>query len=129
MDISFTPLAAPAALASVALIGYMVGQRKRRPQIKLEATDRIDDTNTLIAQVEMVSDQLRRCMATHHSTVARCREKIQRLSEKHADDTDRAHHAHMQEFLGPTQRLSDDIAHAYDELRKHTRALHRLRRR
>ncbi len=131
MDIFITGLAAPVALASVALIGYLVGQREQRQRARkrLDTVNKLNDTNSLIAQVEMVSDQLRRSMATHHSTVTHCRETIQRLSEKHSNDSDRAHHAHLLDFLGPTQRLSDDIAQAYDELRKHSQSLERLRRR
>ncbi len=129
MGIVITGLAAPVALAAVALIGYLVGHRQRQTRANemLQLTSKLDHANALIAQVESVSDQLRRSMATHHSTVTHCREQIQILSERHHSDTDPAHHMHLQEVLGPAKRLSDDIAHAYDELRQHSRSLQRLR--
>lgn len=129
MEFVVTGLAAPVALACVALIGYVVVNRRRRnrAQGKLELNLKLDQANALIARVELVSDQLRRSMANHHSNVSRCRDQIQVLSERHSDDTDQAHHMHLLEVLGPTERLSDEIAHAYDELRQHTRTLRSLR--
>ena len=43
-------------------------------------------------------------MATHHSTVNRCREQIRVLSESHSADSDSAPHMHLQAMLGPTDR-------------------------
>ena len=129
MGIVITGLAAPVALAVVALIGYLVGhhQRRSRANKMLELNSKLDHTNALIAQVESVSDQLRRSMAAHHSTVMRCRDQIELLSRRHANGSEPAHHMQLQDVLGPTQRLSEDIAHAYDELRQHSRSLQRLR--
>ena len=129
MGFVITGLATPVALACVALIGYLVGNRKRRKRAQgmLELNSKLDQANALIARVESVSNQLRQSMATHHSTVTRCREQIQVLSDSHSGDTDLSHHMRLQDVLGPTQRLSDDIAHAYDELRQHTRTLRSLR--
>ena len=130
MDITIIGLTGPVALALVALVGYLVGARQRRreshdpvPPISL------DETDALIDRIASISDQLRQSMATHHSTVNRCREQIRILSESHTADTDNARHMHLQAMLAPTERLSHDIALAYDELRQHTHALTRLRAR
>ncbi len=121
-------LATPVALATVALIGYLVGRRWQRPAEDWETIRRrLEGTNDLIIKVESISDQLRRSMAAHHCTVARFHDQFQVLSEMHSHDTDPAHHMHLQDVLAPTQRLSDDIAQAYDELRQQTQALERLR--
>lgn len=115
-------------LISMGIITYVAGRRQRRRMAErmLELTSRLDHAGTLIARVESISERLRCAMATHHSTLAHCHDEIQVLSDKHSDGADPAHHMHLQEALQPTQRLSDDIAHAYDELRQHTRAFRHL---
>ncbi len=128
-------LATPVALATVALIGYVVGHRRSRqpqPLPDLEAINRtfnqkLQSANDLIIKVESISDQLRRSMAAHHCAVSRAREEFQVLTERHSHDADPAHHMHLQEMMLPTQRLSDDIAQAYDELRQQSQALELLR--
>lgn len=128
MDTWLTGLSAPVALASVALLGYLVGLRqRRRDDAQSGSQEPWDDARLLISQVESVSEQLRCSMAAHHSTVTRCQEQIQRLSQRLRDEPDTVHPAHWEDILAPTQRLTDDIAHAYDELRRHTHALRRLR--
>jgi hypothetical protein len=128
MGILTAGLAAPVALAVVAMIGYLAGRRRKQPSFDWDAINRkLAHANDLIVKAESISDQLRRSMATHHCTVSRFREQFQRLSDQHRQDTDPAHHMHLQEMLGPTERLSDDIALAYDELRQQAQALERLR--
>ncbi len=130
MDLLTTGLAAPVALATVALIGYLAGCRRKQPSVDWETIHhRLESANDLIVKVESISDQLRRSMATHHCTVSRFREQFQRLSDQHSQDTDPAHHMHLLEMLAPAQRLTDDIALAYDELRRQKQALERLRTR
>ncbi|MHB8971633.1 MAG: hypothetical protein ACYC3X_28215 [Pirellulaceae bacterium] len=129
MGLTMTELTMPFAVVLIAFLGYLVGHRRRRRQ---EATPpaphtTTDETDSLIEKIEQLSNQLRRSMATHHSTVSRCREQIRVLSESHLPDSDSAPHMHLQAMLGPTDRLSHDIALAYDELRQHTRDLARLR--
>jgi hypothetical protein len=130
MGIAFIGLTGPVALALVALLGYIVGyhQRRRAPSDNLFLMS-LDQTDALIDKIESISNQLRQSMATHHSAVNRCREQIRVLSESHVSDTDTAPHVHLQALLAPTDRLSQDIALAYDELRQHTHALARLRTR
>jgi diguanylate cyclase len=130
MDITIIGLTSPVALALVALLGYIVGHHQRRPQQQEPPSLlTLDETDALIDEIEGISNQLRQSMATHHVAVSRCREEIRVLSEHHASDPDDAHHMHLQAMLAPTDRLSHDIAQAYDELRQHTHALARLRTR
>ncbi|MGM0489865.1 MAG: hypothetical protein ACQESR_24310 [Planctomycetota bacterium] len=117
-------------LMSMGVTGYLASRRQRRRTAErmLELTSRLDHASTLIARVESISERLRCAMATHHSTLAHCHDQIQVLSDKHSDNADPAHHMHLQDAFQPTQRLSDDIAHAYDELRQHTRAFRHLQK-
>ena len=128
MDITFIGLTGPVALALVALLGYLIGaHQRRRAAGRRGSAMPLDETDALIDRIESISNQLRQSMATHHYTVSRCREQIRVLSERHGSDTDTAPHVHLQTLLAPTDRLSQDIALAYDELRQHTHALARLR--
>ena len=129
MGLTITGLTAPVALALVALVGYLVGRQRRREAMGVPPLPTLAETDALIEKIAHVSNQLRQSMATHHSTVNRCREQIRVLSESHSADSDSAPHMHLQAILGPTERLSHDIALAYDELRQHTRDLARLRTR
>jgi hypothetical protein len=128
MGLIFTGLTAPVALAAVALIGYVVGRARRRPSLDLEEVNRkLSQAHNLIEQVERISNQIRQCMAVHHSTVRRCRERIRVLSESHAPDTESSHHMNLQSMLAPTEELARDMVLAYDELRQHSRVLASLR--
>ncbi|NLX54013.1 MAG: hypothetical protein GXY58_02755 [Planctomycetaceae bacterium] len=130
MDITLLGLTSPAALAAVALLGYIVGRRRRRVAFSSDPLPQLlADTNAVIARIESISNQLRQTMASHHSTVNRCREQIRVLSEGHGPDGDAARHVHLQALLAPTDRLSHDIALAYDELRQQICVLARLRTR
>ena len=128
MELIITGLTAPVALAAVAVIGYLVGRARRRRFFDGRiAAQALEQAGALIEQMEQISNRLRQSMATHHSTVHNCREQIRKLSESHSADTDPSHHMHLQDVLGPADRLSQDIAMAYDELRRHSRALADLR--
>lgn len=131
MGITFIGLTAPVALALVALIGYAFGRRqKRRTRNESLVDAKLLRANQLLDQVESISDRLRRSMAATHSNVSRCCEQIQEMNDRaQASAASAPQRQPLEEILGPTSRLSRDIAHAYDELRRHTRELSRLRSR
>jgi hypothetical protein len=130
MDMTLLGLTGPVALALVALLGYIVGYHQRRVASSSDPSPQLlAETNAVIARIESISNQLRQTMASHHSTVNRCREQIRVLSEGHGSDSDAARHVHLQALLAPTDRLSQDIALAYDELRQQTCVLAQLRMR
>ena len=129
MEIAFIGLSAPVAIALVALIGYWYGRRQRPPNRRTDAIIdlKLHRTIALINQVESISDQLRRSMAIHHSNVNHCREQIRIISEQHDGSVEPHYQDSIKEMLGPTDRLSHDIAVAYDELRQQTNELTQLR--
>lgn len=132
MGLTLVGLATPVALALVACLGYLVGRRSWKEPASATSErggPDLDKTDAIIERIEFISNQLRQSMATHHSTMNRCREQIRLLSEAHSSDSDAAPHMHLQAMLGPTERLTHDIAEAYDELRQHSRNLEQLRRR
>jgi hypothetical protein len=128
MNILVASMTAPVALALVALLGYWAGRHRRATGSLARAHQPATaDPDQLIARIESISNQLRQSLAASHCTVTRYREEIRILSERHAADAEGTPHMHWQAVLAPTERLSHDLAVAYDELRQHTHALARLR--
>jgi hypothetical protein len=128
MGLTLIGLATPVALALVAFLGYCVGRSGGSDQTVWPAEQAAQDkADAIIERIEHISSQLRQSMATHHSTVNRCREQIRLLSEAHSAESDSTRHMHLQAMLGPTERLTHEIAVAYDELRQHSRHLEQLR--
>lgn len=135
MDAIFTGMTTPVALALVALLGYLVGWRARqvrqtaqRPPVA-ESDPDWNEARQLAEQMELISNDLRRRMASHHFVVGRFRDQIRVLSQSHAGDEEPVPHARFTEMLAPADQLSHDIATAYDELRQHASSLARLRSR
>jgi hypothetical protein len=128
MGLTLVGLATPVALALVAFLGYCVGRRNWNGHTDRPAEQHTQEkADAIIERIEHISNQLRQSMATRHSTVNRCREQIRLLSEAHSPESDSARHIHLQAMLGPTERLTHEIAIAYDELRQHSRHLEQLR--
>jgi hypothetical protein len=128
MDFWITGLTAPVALAAVALLGYLVGRHRTRVIVDTAAARRkLHQARTVISAVETISRQLRRNLATHHSTVCRYRDQISALGDPTAGSTPHTRSEEIHQMLVPTEQLSRDIAVAYDEIRQHTRALARLK--
>ncbi len=128
MSIWITGLTAPVALAAVALFGYLFGRRRRRfaaqdTAVKLQ----MHRANSMINQLETISQQLRRNLAEHHSTVSHCHEQIRALGDRGEYMNIHEHVQGIREMLAPTERLTRDIAAAYDELRRHATTLQHLR--
>lgn len=128
MGLTLVGLATPVALALIAFLGYCVGRRSWSDDTVGPAEHGVQEkADAIIERIEHISNQLRQSMATHHSTVNRCREQIRLLSEAHSAESDSSRHMHLQAMLGPTERLTHEIAIAYDELRQHSRHLEQLR--
>lgn len=128
MNVFLATTTAPTALALVTLLGYWAGRRAR--PLKRTAGTGIPsppDTDQLLARIESISNQLRQSLAASHCRVTRYQEEIRILSQHHGAGPEGVPPAHCQAVLGPTERLSHELAVAYDELRQHTHALAQLR--
>jgi septal ring factor EnvC (AmiA/AmiB activator) len=128
MDIWLTGLTAPVALAAVALLGYMSARHQRRIRSQtVVAQHKMHRANSVIIQLETISQQLRRNLAEHHTTVSRCHKQIREFGERGEYMNIHEHVQGIREMLAPTERLSREIATAYDELRRHSTTLKHLR--
>ena len=110
------------ALAAVALIGYLFG----RGQIRKSAADRqqeLEQARQLIAQLQSVSQRIRRSLALQHSSIQQFRDKVQDFCE--ADDADVREEIaeEAKRILQPTAELSSEIVHTYEEIRSQSSRL------
>jgi GGDEF domain-containing protein len=114
------------ALAAVALIGYLFGQRTRtamnatldqRRQQELERAARI------AWQLEMVADSLRRDLVAHHSQLSAFKRRLRQVKEAVNDSAWEQLCAEAEAMLGPTMQLAHQLSHAYDQIRQQSDAL------
>jgi predicted nucleic acid-binding Zn-ribbon protein len=128
MDIWITGLTAPVALAAVALLGYLSARQQRRLQVEITGARRkMHQANSVIHQLEAISQQLRRNLAEHHSTVSRCHQQIRELGQAGQFMNIHDQVEDIRQMLAPTERLSREIAAAYHELRRHSDTLKHLK--
>lgn len=125
-DWTFVGLPATAALAAVALVGYLFGQRTRstwrtfvdgRRQRELERAARI------AWQLETIASSLRRDLAVHHSQIDGFKRRLRHAQEHGNDQTWELLRAEADSMLGPTLQLAQQLSHAYDQIRQQSEAL------
>jgi len=116
----FSILTGPVAIATVALLGYIVGRgRKKQANRDAEAARLELERAKLIArELESIAEEVRKGLAAHHSSIARFKDRVYLLN---ADDKEESwdqlcHEA--EEMLTPTLRLASQISAAYDEIRQ-----------
>lgn len=134
MEILQNGLPSLVALAAVATLGYLFGRQQlrnnsqRHPQhtpanaagnADQAFTPNDEETHEVIRELQRVSSQVRLSLAAHHATVLRFNESIQSLRQSADGETLRQLGDEAERILHPTRQLSVDIAHAYDELRRH----------
>ncbi len=116
---------APLALALVALVGYHYGRRNRR-RIRLDHSQtrrELERAKTLIGRLNSIAQEVRRSLAAHHAGLLLFQERINNLSSQRNQEAWDVLCGHAEEMLAPTEALSKQIAHAYDEIRQQTNLL------
>lgn len=115
-----------AALAAVALIGYLFGRRTRRsdaatPDARHQGE--LDRATRIARQLETIAVTLRQELASHHAKIARFKK---RLHTARQDENDAAWEALCDEaeaILNPTLQLASQLSQAYDQIRRQSNAL------
>ena len=119
-------LPVPIALALVALLGYLVGRVRTNSAAETRAgnTRRVLERAAGVArELELIAQQIRTSLATHHSSIAYFRDRVNEMSRR-PDGVSWEELSHEAEtMLKPTMRLSAQVAHAYDQLRQQTNLL------
>jgi diguanylate cyclase (GGDEF)-like protein len=125
-DLAVIGLPVTVALASVALIGYMFGQRTRtkmmavldaRRQQELERAARI------AWQLENIADTLRKDLVSHHAHVTSFKRRLRQARDQASDEAWELLCAEAEAILGPTMQLAHQLSYAYDQIRQQSDAL------
>jgi diguanylate cyclase len=125
MDTFLPALPIPVALASVAVIGYLVGRFRRNGLIPTsEATRReLKRAQAIVVDLERIASRVRRELALHHANLATFKRRVGELA-KSAESADWQYLCDEAErLLKPTQDLAMQLAHAYDGIRQQSSRL------
>jgi diguanylate cyclase (GGDEF)-like protein len=115
-----------AALAAVALIGYLFGQRTRKQnlaELDAERQRELERAIGIARQLETIAGTLRQDLANHHSQLTAFKRRLGKAQEC---DNDRNWHLVCSEadaILAPTMQLAQQISLAYDSIRQQSQAL------
>jgi diguanylate cyclase (GGDEF)-like protein len=118
-------LPTPVALAAVALIGYLFGQRTRK-EVTAEAGQSRRELKRakLVAQeLEQIVEMVRKDLAAHRSSVARFKDRIAQLGSQQDEASWQQLCRETEEVLKPTLKFATQISLAYDEIRQQTSRL------
>ncbi|RCS41532.1 GGDEF domain-containing protein [Bremerella cremea] len=117
----------PVAMALIALIGYFLGKRNQQPASVEHAFARreLKRAKAVVKQLEEISREVRRNLATHQSSITHFKDRILLMSsdENQSGESWQTLCEEAERMLSPTMRLSSQIAHAYDEVRQQANLL------
>src|SRR5436189_1229160 len=115
-------LPTPVALSIVALLGYIVGRRKKEHQHltgEIQARRELKRAQAVAKELERIAVAVRRSIATHHSSVLKFKDRVSTLgSDQEEDGAWRELCAEAEGMLKPTLKLASQLAAAYDEIRQ-----------
>jgi diguanylate cyclase len=114
------------ALAAVALIGYVFGQRTRSSAAAMldeRRQQELDRAVRTARQLETIAETLRRDLVTHHSQVAAFKRRLRQAQQLGDDKAWEWLCVEAEAMLGPTMQLAHQISHAYDQIRQQSEAL------
>ena len=110
----------PAALASVALIGYIVG----RSNLKASSTEptlshpELKRARTILRDLESIGQRIRRDLAQHDTHLSRFKDQVEEMSREAAPANWMSLAEEAEKLLRPTQELASQIARAYEGVRQ-----------
>ena len=124
-DVWSTSIPVPAALAAVALIGYLFGTRTRQaPTAETEQARReLRRARHVASELEKIADTVRRDLASHRSSVSRFKKRVGELAEDETDHSWKELCQEAEDMLKPTLELATKISLAYDEIRQQSAQL------
>jgi len=113
------------ALAAVALLGYLFGRSRLRTatpdpnQMRRE----LKRAKSVAAELERIAQQVRRNLASHHSSVLQFKDRLAELGVDPEQVVARDICQEAEQLLRPTLKLVASMANAYDELRQQSNML------
>ena len=115
-----------AALAAVALIGYLFGRRTRKGKLAdLDAQRRreLDRASDIARQLESIAHALRQDLAGHHSQLTRFKRRLNDAHDTGDGESWKLLCAEADQILAPTLQLAQHLSLAYDAIRQQSDAL------
>lgn len=115
-----------AALAAVALIGYLFGQRSRRAKeaaVDPMLNNELARASQIACELQQVASRIRRDVARHQENISQF---TMRLSELQLDPSEARWTklcSEAESLLAPTMELATELTLAYDQLRRQTTQL------
>src|SRR5690242_3979101 len=113
------------ALSTIALIGYLFGNRTRA--IKAEFDERrqqeMDRAARIAWQLESIATRVRQDLVVHHSQLATFKKQLRQAQENGQDKAWEKLCSEAEAMLGPTMQLAQQLSRAYDEIRQQSDAL------
>jgi len=109
-----------AALAAVALLGYIVGRLKKTPAETVPSHPELKRARTIIRDLESIRQGIRQDFESHEASLARFKELVESMSRETAPANWMALSAEAERLLRPTQELAAQVARAYEGIRQQT---------
>jgi diguanylate cyclase (GGDEF)-like protein len=119
-------LPATFALAAVALIGYLFGNRTRGSQVAAVDERRrqeLDRAARIAWQLETIATRLRTDLVSHHAQLGTFKRSLRQAKEEGHDKSWEKLCGEAEAMLGPTMQLAHQLSLAYDEIRQQSDAL------
>lgn len=115
----------PVALAVIAVLGYLAGRSSRAQALNEadKARRELRRAKAVAKELEQIAEGVRKHLASHHSSVARFKDRVSELSAQEKEAAWQELCTEAEQVLKPTLRLAEQIARAYDEIRQQTNHL------
>lgn len=114
------------ALAAIAAIGYLFGQRTRRGAPSIHDSERareLERASGIAHKLETIAEALRRDLASHHGRLLDFRRQLNVAQSSRDDKVWKKLCQEADEMLTPTLQLAEQISMAYDAIRQQSDAL------
>jgi diguanylate cyclase len=114
------------ALAAVALIGYLFGNRTRASLAAAfdeRRQQELDRAARIAWQLETIATRLRHDLVSHHSQLATFKRRLRHAQDAGHDKAWEELCSEAEAMLGPTMQLAHQLSLAYDEIRQQSDAL------
>ncbi len=121
------PLALPGAvaLALVAAIGYWIGRRQAtgRQREMEQARREMRRAQAVARELETISDAIRQSLSSHQTSIVKFKDRVNQLGAGAGQAAWEDLNREIEQVLGPTQRLTSQLAQAYQDLRQQAEQL------
>jgi hypothetical protein len=119
-------IADTAALAAVALIGYLFGQRTRVDHIDTDDARLLNELSraTHIArELQLIAGRIREDVAMHQANINQFKARLNDVQNHGSSHGWQTLSQEAEQLLTPTMKLATNLSLAYDELRKQSNQL------